>query len=212
MKPPWGVWFWSLGSTHHGTFRDPVDAQQEQGSLDQRHPPRDALGLAAQQAIQAAGAAGNGSGAGFQLQDVRALVSLEDVDVWHDVFKLGIVILFGCTFPPTFVHVCAITRELCSLQPDGDSFAHRKWQESIPPKIPEEGLEMKSARSKLQLVFSNVWFTLGWFDMTERPFPSHPSVSPRKKKPNWNWRNAWGICLQHSWDLELLTQLERGGL
>lgn len=38
------------------------------------------------------------------------------------------------------------------------------------------------------------------------------SVSPRKKKPNWNWRSAWGICLQHSWDLELLTQLERGCL
>ena len=143
MKPPWGVWFWSLGSTHHGTFRDPVDAQQEQGSLDQRHPPRDALGLAAQQAIQAAGAAGNGSGAGFQLQDVRALVSLEDVDVWHDVFKLGIVILFGCTFPPTFVHVCAITRELCSLQPDGDSFAHRKWQESIPRRYPKKDWRWK---------------------------------------------------------------------
>lgn len=55
-----------------------MDAQQEQGSLDQRHPPRDALGLAPQQAIQAAGSGnadhGGAGGAGLQLQVVRALV------------------------------------------------------------------------------------------------------------------------------------------
>ena len=72
LSTAWGVWLWSLGSAHHSAFRDPVDAQQEQGSLDQRHAPRDALGLAAPPAQ----AAGNGRGAGVQFQVFRVLECL----------------------------------------------------------------------------------------------------------------------------------------